>query len=235
MNLNYSVSFVLPMYNEWENIEKSISILRTLAGEIAPDYEIVVVDDASTDSSGDLVETMAKTSGDIRFYRLEKNTKFGGAFARGFKEATKDIIMYMDSDMPVSVADIMESYPLIQEYDIVTGCSSVKKGDTIKRKIISGVYNALVQTLFGLDIKDINSGYKIVRRELVDDLKFISRSPFVDVELFIHAKKRGKKVKQYPLVFQSRSGGRSHISAMPVILATFRDMLKAKLFSGISR
>ncbi len=226
------ISFVLPMYNEWDNIEKAISILRTLARELANDYEIVIVDDASTDSSGDLVEAIAKRSDDISFYRLEKNTKFGGAFAKGFKSASKDVIVYMDSDMPVSVADILESYPLIKDYDIVTGCSKVKKGDTFKRKIISKVYNLLVQGLFGLSVKDINSGYKIVRREFIEDIKFVSRSPFVDVELFIHAKKKGGKVKQFPLVFQSRSGGRSHISALPIIVATFRDMIKTRISLG---
>lgn len=224
-----SISFVLPMYNEWDNIEKAISILRTLAKGITDDYEIVIVDDASTDSSGDLVESIANRSDDIKFFRLGKNTKFGGAFAKGFKSAEKEVIMYMDSDMPVSVADMLESLPLIKEYDIVTGCSKIKKGDTLKRKIISGAYNFLVQVLFGLNVKDINSGYKLVRRDLVEDLDFISESPFVDVELFIHAKKKKKKVKQFPLVFLSRSGGKSYIAALPIILATFRDMIKVRL------
>ncbi len=233
----YSISFVLPMYNEEENIEDAVRTLMFLGGQISDDFEIVIVDDASTDGCADTVEELSKADGRIKLYRLRSNTKFGGAFAEGFKRASKDVIMYMDSDMPVSEEDIKASLPLIGNADIVTGYSRVKKGDTLKRKIISGGYNLLVQALFGLHIRDINSGYKVVRRDLVRDIKFISRSPFADVELFLHARKKRGRVKQYPLVFKSRSGGKSHIARFPVILATFRDMIKVRvrwLFGVIS-
>jgi glycosyltransferase involved in cell wall biosynthesis len=219
------------MYNESANIGDTIRTLKSIAEQLADDYELVVVDDASTDDCADVVEELSKADGRIKLYRLESNTKFGGAFAEGFKKASKDVIMYMDSDMPVSEEDIKASLPLIESADIVTGYSRIKKGDTLKRKIISGGYNFLVQALFGLDVRDINSGYKIVRKELVKDIKFISRSPFADVELFLHARKKHGRVKQYPLVFKSRSGGKSHIARLPVILATFRDMIKVRFRS----
>lgn len=231
MNQARSISFVLPMYNESANIRVSIEALKAIASELTGDYEIVVVDDASTDDSADIVDKMAREDNAIRLLRLEENTMFGGAFAKGFKSAVKDVIMYMDSDMPVSEEDIKESFPLINDADIVTGYSKVKKGDTVKRKIISGGYNFLVQALFGLDVKDINSGYKIVRKSLIEDIEFVSRSPFVDVELFLHARKKGGRVRQFPLIFKTRPGGKSYIARVPVILATFSDMLKVKLLS----
>jgi glycosyltransferase involved in cell wall biosynthesis len=219
------------MYNESANIRASIESLKAIASKLTDDYEIVVVDDASADNSADIVDAMAGEDNTIRLLRLEENTMFGGAFSEGFKSAVKDVIMYMDSDMPVSEEDIRESFPLINDADIVTGYSKVKKGDTVKRKIISGGYNFLVQTLFGLNVKDINSGYKIVRRSLIEDIEFVSRSPFVDVELFLHARKKGGRVKQFPLVFKTRPGGKSYIARLPVILATFSDMLKVKFLS----
>ncbi len=224
-----SISFVLPMFNESDNIANTIKVIKGLAKELTNDYEIVVADDASTDASADIVEGMAKTDSDIKLVRLWRNTKFGGAFAEAFKAASKDVIIYMDSDMPVKLEDVKASFPFIREFDIVTGYSKVKKGDTIRRKIISSIYNLMVQTLFGLSIKDINSGYKIVRKTLVDDIKFISHSPFVDVELFLHAKRKKYKVYQFPLIFTSRSGGKSYISGIPVIIATFIDMIKVRM------
>jgi len=224
-----SVSFVLPMFNERENIEKTVDTLMSLAGELAREYEIVIVDDASTDGGDRVVEDAARREERIKFHRLEKNTRFGGAFARGFKEAGKDIILYMDSDLPVSVQDIKVSFELIRGADIVHGYSKVKKGDTLRRKFISGVYNFMVRTLFGLDIKDINSGYKIVRRSAVNGIDFISRSPFVDVELFLHARKNNCRIRQFPLVFNPREGGRSYIARLPVIWATFSDMIRVRM------
>jgi len=72
----------------------------------------------------------------------------------------------------------------------------------------------------------INSGYKVVRRDLVRDLEFISKSPFVDAELFLHAIRKKATVRQYPLVFKTRTAGKSYIASFPIILATFRDMIK---------
>ena len=223
-----SVSFVLPMFNEEDNIRGTIIALKSLGSQLSDDHEIVVVDDASTDGSTDVVAGISAGDDTVKLFRLEENTKFGGAFAEGFRKAAKEIIVYMDSDMPVSDEDVKASFPLIENADIVTGYSEIKKGDTLKRKIISSVYNLLVQTLFGLNVKDINSGYKIVKRDLIKDMDFISRSPFVDVELFIQARKKQGKVRQYPLVFKSRQGGHSYIARIPVIWATFTDMIRVR-------
>lgn len=229
MKHNFSISFVLPMFNERDNIEDTIRKIKSVAEELTSDYEIVIVDDASSDGCRDIVRTLAEQDDTIRLFRLERNSKFGGAFAKGLVEARKDIILYTDSDMPVRTKDIQESIFLIADVDIVTGYSKVKKGDTVGRKIISSVYNFAIQILFGLNIKDINSGYKIIKRDVVDDIEFVSRSPFVDVELFLHARRKGCKVHQFGLVFHPRSGGKSYISRFPVLWATFIDMLKVKL------
>ena len=226
MDKKASISFVMPMYNEEANISRAIDKIREVAAILTEDYEIVIVDDCSTDDSAHIVEAIAKEDIHVKLIRLARNTKFGGAFARGFKEASKDIIMYMDSDLPVGMDDITESFPLMEGADIVTGHSKISKGETFLRKVISHTYNLIVQTLFGLRIRDINSGYKIVRRSLIKDLEFISESPFIDVELFLCAKKNNAKVIQYPLIFYPRDGGRSYIASMPIILATFRDMFK---------
>lgn len=220
------------MFNESDNIERTICMLEDLAGKIADDYEIVIVDDASTDTSASIVKGISGEDSTVKLLRMDKNTKFGGAFAKGFKNASKDIILYVDSDLPVGEEDIKESLPLIEEADIVTGYSKVKKGDTLKRKVISGVYNFIVEVLFSLRVKDINSGYKVVKRSLIEDLDFISHSPFVDVELFLHAKKRGARIKQYPLIFNERTAGKSYISSIPMIWATFTDMIKVKFHSS---
>ncbi len=231
MKKDLGLSFVLPMYNESANIRRTVRAIQDIAGELTDNYEIIIVDDASTDNSAEVVENISLKNAAVKLFRMDKNTKFGGAFAKGLKNAQKEVIVYMDSDLPVGIEDIKASVPLILDNDIVTGYSKVKKGDTITRKIISGVYNFIVRTLFGLKVKDINSGYKIVKKKVIDDMNFISKSPFVDVEIFIHAKKHGYKIRQYPLIFLSRSAGKSYIARLPVILATFLDMFKVRLYS----
>ena len=93
-----SISFVLPMFNEEDNIRDTIIALKSLGSQLSDDHEIVVVDDASTDGSADVVAGISAGDDTVKLFRLEENTKFGGAFAEGFRKAAKEIIVYMDSD-----------------------------------------------------------------------------------------------------------------------------------------
>ena len=226
--MRHPISFVLPMYNEASNIEETIRRVSSLANEICDNYEIIVSDDASTDLSPDIVERVASKDPRIKLIRLKKNTKFGGALAAGLKNASKDIIVYTDADLPVREEDVKKGLALLERCDVVTGYSLVLKDTSIKRIIMSKAYNFLVQIFFGLSIKDINSGFKIYRLKAVKGLNLISKSPFVDVEIFAEAKKRGFCIEQFGLVFELRTKGASTISRLSVVARTFWDMLVYK-------
>ena len=227
--MKYSISFVMPMYNEAANIEDSVTRISNLANELTGDYEVIIADDASTDTSADIVKGIASRDPHIKLIRLKKNTKFGGALAEGLKNAGKEVVIYTDSDLPVKEDDIKKGLALLDKADIVTGCSMVIKDMSLKRIIMSKVYNFLVQILFGLSIKDINSGFKIYKAKVIRDLNLISRSPFVDVEIFSEAKKRGFRIEQFGLIFDLRTHGVSTISRFGVVARTFFDMLRYRL------
>jgi glycosyltransferase involved in cell wall biosynthesis len=216
------------MYNESKGIEETLRGLTKIAGELSDDYEIIISDDASSDDSALIASKIAQKDSRVKVERLEKNTKFGGALKAGIKRARKDIIIYTDSDLPVSADNIKEALGLLQKCDIVTAYSTVKKGENLKRVIMSKVYNFLIQFLFGANIKDINSGFKIYKRKIFENMRLISESPFIDVEIFIEAIRRNFTIEQYPVVFRQRAEGKSYISRPAVVLATIRDMLKFK-------
>lgn len=228
--MKHSVSFALPMYNEAANIEETIGRLSRLATGLADDYEIIIADDASSDGSGDIADRLAAQDPRIKSIRLKKNTKFGGALAAALKRAAKEIIIYTDADLPVKEEDIKKGLALIGTgADVVTGYSLVIKDASIKRIVMSKAYNFLVQLFFGLSIKDINSGFKIYRSEVIKGLNLMSRSPFLDVEIFAEAKKRGARIEQFGLIFDLRTKGTSTISRLNVVARTFWDMLAYKL------
>ncbi|MFA6610654.1 MAG: glycosyltransferase family 2 protein [Candidatus Omnitrophota bacterium] len=221
----YNISFVFPMYNEADNIKETIERATQLAKEICDDYEIVVADDASTDGSGEMVEEIAAADSHVKSVRLKKNTKFGGALAAGLKRASKDIVLYTDSDFPAKEEDMKKAIDLLDSADIVTVYSLVIKDATFKRIVMSKVYNFLVRLLFGLKIRDANSGLKVYKRDAIKDMDLRSKSPFIDVEIFAEALKKGLKIKQYGLVFDLRTKGSSTISRVGVVARTFWDML----------
>ena len=228
LKIQNSISFVLPMYNEREAIEDTIEEMEAIAEALTSDYEIIISDDGSTDGSGEIADNLAKRDSRIKVIHLKENTMFGGALSAGLKETNKDIIIYTDSDLPVSLLDMKKSLLLLEDADIVTASSIVKKGENLKRKIVSLVYNFLIETLFRTHIKDINSGYKIFKKHVIEGIELKSKSPFVDVEIFVNAMRKGAKIKEYPLIFRTRRQGKSKISRIPVIIQTFIDMLRFK-------
>jgi glycosyltransferase involved in cell wall biosynthesis len=217
------------MYNESKTIERTIRGLTEIAKGLLNDYEIIIADDASSDESASIVDRIAGKDPRIRITRLQKNTKFGGALRKGIENARKDIIIYTDSDLPIGAENVREALRLLDKSDIVTAYSRVHKGETVKRKVISKVYNFLIQLLFRTSLKDINSGFKIYKRKIFNGMELISESPFVDVEIFVKAMRKGFTVEQYPVIFKERKGGKSYISRPGVILRTFLDMIRFRL------
>ena len=104
-----SVSFVFPMYNEAENIGLTVNRASALAADMADDYEIVIVDDASTDGSGAVADSLAAADPRIKSIRLGRNTKFGGALKEGLRTASKEVVIYTDSDFPAKEDDIKKA------------------------------------------------------------------------------------------------------------------------------
>ena len=219
-----SISFVIPMYNESVNINQTVERVANMAKELTDDYEIILADDASLDGTGDIADGMSVKDPHIRSVRLQKNMKFGGALTLGLKNTSKEIVIYTDADLPVKEDDVKKGLALLDKADVITGYSLVLKDAALKRVLLSKGYNLLVQLLFGLSRKDINSGFKIYKAKVIRGLKLISKSPFVDVEIFAEAKRRGFKIEQFGLIFDLRTKGVSTISRMSVVARTFRDM-----------
>ncbi len=216
-----SISFVLPMYNEAANIENTARTLVSIAREICDDYEIIIVDDASADGSGDLADKLARADNHIRSIRLKSNTRFGGALNEGLIGASKEAVIYTDADLPVRKEDIKEALKLLDGADIVTAYSLAIKDSSLKRIIISKGYNFLVRLLFGLKMRDMNSGFKIYKKKVLEGLVLRSRSPFIDVEIFCEAIKKGFIIEQYGLIFLLRVKGKSTIARFDVLMRSF--------------
>ena len=219
----HSISFVFPIYNELKNIEACIYKATSLAKGWCDDYEIIFVDDGSTDGSGEKIDELASKDKHIRPVHLEVNTRFGGALKKGLEIARKEVVIYTDADFSAREEDVKKAVDLLDSADIVSGYSLVTKNDGLKRILISKVYNWLVEILFGLHIRDINCGFKIYKKEVLKDLELGSGSPFVNVEIFAEARKRNFKIAQCGVIFQVPKG-KSTLSRLNIMARIFLDM-----------
>jgi glycosyltransferase involved in cell wall biosynthesis len=222
---NYGISFVLPMYNEAEIIRESLEFISSVAGRLTDDYEIIVVDDASTDESLSIVEGLAKGNERLKLIALERNTRFAGALKKGLYSASKEVIIYTDSDLGIDQEDIKKALSYIGDNDIVHTFSQRQKGETLWRKITSIVYNFVVNYFFKLHLRDINSSFKIIKCNVLENIELISKSPFIDAEILMKARANGYRIVQIPIVFKDPVTGSSVMGRPSMILAVLKDII----------
>ncbi len=165
------LSIFLPMWNEQDYIERAVGAAVTEcevlveAGQIL-DYEVIIVDDASTDATPRLADELAAADAHIVAVHHPKNRKLGGAMKTGFATATGDLVLYTDADLPFDMAEVGQAVRLLRYYDadIVSAYRLDRTGEGASRAIYTFFYNVLIRRLFGVRMRDINFAFKLCRR-----------------------------------------------------------------------
>jgi glycosyltransferase involved in cell wall biosynthesis len=220
-----------PMWNEEEYIERALGAAteacETLVaeGDIG-DYELLVVDDASTDATGMLADTMATSDRHLRVVHHARNRKLGGSLKTGFAEAKGDLVLYTDADLPFDMDELVKACRVMRHYeaDLVAAYRFDRTGEGHVRVVYSALYNLLVRVLFGVRVRDINFAFKLVRRRVFDDVHLQSEGSFIDAELVISAVGHGYKVVQFGVDYFPRTRGVSTLSSPAVIAKILREM-----------
>jgi glycosyltransferase involved in cell wall biosynthesis len=222
-----SVSVVLPVYNEEENIEHAIALTLAALESFAGDYELIVVDDASTDESVEIVSRLAAANSRIRLIRHTENLKLGRSLKTGFESARMELVLYMDADLPVdpeALGDAIRAMEVTRA-DVIAGYRIDRTTEGFKRSVYSWGYNQLISVLFGWPYRDINFAFKLVRREVLDAVELRSDGSLIDAELIVKAKNLGFAVQQLGLDYYPRVRGRSTLSSPAVIFKILRELV----------
>jgi len=221
-----SVSLVIPMFNEEENIEHAIDYAADALERHAGDYEILVVDDASQDRSPEIVERLAAANPRIRMLRHAENRKLGASLKTGFAAARKDLVLYMDADLPFDPDIVGRAIQalLVTRADLIAGYRLDRTTEGFRRTVYSYLYNSLIGLLFGWPHRDINFSFKLMRREVLEAVELRSEGSLIDAELIVKAKNLGFVIQQLGLDYFPRTRGRSTLSSPAVILKIFREL-----------
>jgi glycosyltransferase involved in cell wall biosynthesis len=222
-----SVSLVIPMYNEELNIEHAIEAAVDALRKYTDDYELVIVDDASIDDSPALVARAAALDPRIRMIRHPRNRKLGGSLKTGFAAVTKDVVLYMDADLPFDPDVIGKALRAmkITGADVIAGYRLDRTMEGLRRTIYSYVYNMLIGILFGWPHRDINFSFKLMKREVLEAIDLKSEGSLIDAELIVKAKNRGFTIQQMGLDYFPRLRGTSNLSSPTVILKILRELV----------
>ncbi|MEP7003170.1 MAG: glycosyltransferase family 2 protein [Chloroflexota bacterium] len=222
-----SISLVVPVFNEEENLAHAVAIATRALAELTSDYEVVLVDDASTDRTPEIMRELALADPRVRIVHHESNQKLGGTLRDGFAVASKDLVLYMDADLPFDPREIGRALSAMEvtRADMIAAYRYDRTGEGFRRAVYSYVYNGIIGVLFGWPHRDINFAFKLMRREILEAVELRSEGSLISAELITKAKNLGFTVQQIGLDYFPRTRGRSTLSSLGVIAKIFRELV----------
>lgn len=225
------LSIFYPMWNEEAYIERALAAGHRACSRLIErgdigDYELIVVNDASTDRTGEMADRCAAEDSHVVVVHHPQNRKLGGAIKTGFAAATGDLILYTDADLPFDMAELPRAVRLMRDYDVdlVSAYRLDRTGEGYLRTVYTFWYNLLIRTMFGVKARDINFAFKLCRARLFDHVELRSEGSFIDAELVIRSTRLGFEMLQFGVDYFPRTRGESTLSSPGVILTILREM-----------
>ncbi len=199
-------------------------------------FEIVVVDDGSTDRTAEIVRTYADAHRDVRLEQHPHNLGYGLALRTGLRSARGDAVFFTDADRQFRVADLSRLLERFDEADVVVGYR-LKRNDPWHRLVVAWVYHKVLRAVFGLRMRDVDCAFKLIRRNVLDDVldDLESRAAFISPELLIRAGLAGYRVVQVGIPHHPRPAGRPKGATPKVIARTIREIVRMRRKLGTAR
>ncbi|MCP4453144.1 MAG: glycosyltransferase family 2 protein [Planctomycetes bacterium] len=218
-----SLSVFFPCFNEQDNIDalviKTVETLQT----ITSDFEILIVNDGSSDETGPRADALTSTHSQVRVIHHHTNLGYGAALQSGFREARKNLIFYTDGDGQFDIGELPPLLDLIPDCDIVS-CYRLNRQDPLIRKINGWCWTRLVCLVFGLRMRDIDCAFKLYRREVFDDMPLRSTGALIDTEVMARATRKGCRIVQKGVQHYPRTAGDQTGANLRVVLRAFVEL-----------
>jgi len=212
-----SLSIFFPAFNEAANLPHLIQEANQVIPNLAEKYEIIVVDDGSTDSTQDVVNNLQSKSANVRLISHDKNQGYGAALKTGIASCQMDWIFFTDADRQFHLEELSQFLPFTDEYQAIIGWR-IKRADPAHRARNAKLFKIFIDLLFRLHVKDIDCAFKLLKRDLVQSIELESSGAFTTSELLYKLKKRGVKFKELPVSHYPRQFGNQTGANLKVIL-----------------
>lgn len=219
-----SLSLVMPAYNEEAGIVDALADAHESLAGLGYEFEILVIDDGSRDSTAALVQEFAETRPEIRLIRHGINKGYGAALRTGFESATFDLVAFTDADAQFYLEDLEDLVVLTRECPIAVGYRANRQ-DAWRRKFFSKGYNRLVRFFLNTGVRDCDCALKVFRRDALAHVLPDSRGFFVNAEMLFKARRLNMEIAEVPVRHRARRLGQSTVS-LGEIPKTFRTLLR---------
>lgn len=200
-------SVLMPAYNEARHLAANVAETRRVMESLGETYEIVVIDDHSSDATAEVVLSLARELPEVRPVLLPANQGKGFALRAGFAQARGQLIFFLDADLDLHPRQFSLLYRILREQGVDVVIGSKRHPDTVsnypwKRRVVSAVYFFLVKLLFGLPVKDTQTGIKLFRREVLERTfhQVLVKKYAFDLELLVLIHHAGHSIAEAPVV-----------------------------------
>ena len=221
------LSVFFPAYNDAGTIASLVIRAMKVAGTLTADFEVIVVNDGSSDETPKILDELARLYPDhVRVVHHPQNRGYGGALRTGFTTASKELVFYTDGDYQYDPAEMSLLWAKMSDgVDWVNGWK-ISRSDPLHRIVIGRLYHHMVKLLFGLKVRDVDCDFRLMRRRIFDVVRLEKNSGVICLEMMKKFQDAGFRVAEQPVHHYHRSYGKSQFFNFPRIFRTAVDVLK---------
>jgi glycosyltransferase involved in cell wall biosynthesis len=213
-----SISVVLPAFNEAENIGALLIEAGRMLSSLERTWEIIVVDDGSDDGTAKVVEEATDRDSRVTLVQHPVNLGYGAALRSGFFEARHDLIFFTDTDSQFELKDLEFLLANIVDCDLVAGVRSPRR-DPLHRCLLGWVWTRSMDLVYGVQLRDLNCAFKLIRRRALCSLELHSTGAFINAEIVLGMRARGFKIQEHPVRHRPRPSGQQSGARLSVIVS----------------
>ena len=221
-----SLSMFFPAYNDGGTIASLVIRAVQVASRLTPDFEVLVVNDGSSDATAEICDELSKTYPQVRVIHHARNRGYGGALRTGFAAATKELVAYTDGDAQYDPAELDVLWNrLTPDADMVNGYK-ISRSDPWHRIVIGRVYHHTVKLAFRLRVRDVDCDFRLMRREIFDRVRLEHNTGVICLEMMRKIQDAGFRVVEVPVHHYHRTHGRSQFFNVRRVFWTGIDVMK---------
>jgi glycosyltransferase involved in cell wall biosynthesis len=221
------LSIVLPCFNEAANLHAAVAQAHAAARSVTRRHEVIVVDDGSSDATGEQALALAQRDSGLRIVTHARNEGYGAAVRSGIAAARMPWTLLTDADLQFDLREVDEMVPLTVTCDLVVGCR-VHRRDPLHRRVNAAAWNRLVRLFFDVPVRDVDCAFKLARTELLQGLDLRSSGATISTELVAKCVGRGARVAEVEVSHRARVAGRSTGARPDVVVRAVRELIELR-------
>jgi glycosyltransferase involved in cell wall biosynthesis len=218
------LTIFFPAYNDAGTIASLVIAARRAAMPLTSDFEIIIVNDGSSDGTKEIADELERTYPEVRAVHHPRNRGYGGALRTGFASATKELVFYTDGDAQYDPSELTALWPkMTPGVDLVNGYK-ISRSDPLHRIVIGKIYHHLMKFIFRLTVRDIDCDFRLMRRAIFDRVQLEHNSGVICLEMMKKITDGGFVIAEVPVHHYHRSFGKSQFFNFPRLFRTGIDI-----------